>query len=58
MVQETTVHTDIIGGLSVVLNLPNAVTLPHAVVTPAVKLFSLLLNNCNFASVMNYNINI
>lgn len=35
---------------SVALNLPNAVTL---VVTPTIKSFSLLLHNCNFATVMN-----
>lgn len=35
------------------LNLPNAVTLntvPH-VVSPAIKLFLVLLNNCNFVTV-------
>ena len=43
------------------LNLPNAATfntVPHAVVTPATKLFSLLLHNDNFVTVMNYNVNI
>lgn len=38
-----------------VLNLPNAGILnsvPPAVVTPEIKLFSLLLHNCNFAIVM------
>jgi hypothetical protein len=38
---------------SVVLNLPKAVTLntlTHVVLTPTVKLFSLLHPNCNFAS--------
>lgn len=41
------------------LNLPYAVTAPHVVVTtPTMKLFSLLLHNCNFAADMNYNINI
>lgn len=44
----------------VVLNLPNAAilyfTVPN-VVTPNQKLFSLLLHNFNFATVMNNNIN-
>lgn len=41
---------------SVVLNFPNATTFiiaPHAVVTPAINLFSLLLHNSDFATVMN-----
>jgi hypothetical protein len=33
-------------------------TVPHVVVTLTVKLFSLLLHNCNFAIVMKHNINI
>ena len=33
-------------------------TAPHVVVTPAIKLFSLLLLNCNFATVMDHNVNI
>ena len=33
-------------------------TVPHVVVTPTIKLFSLLLHNCNFATVMNNNANI
>ena len=40
---------------SVLPNLPNAETLnrlPHAVVTPTVKLCVLLLHNCNFAIVL------
>jgi hypothetical protein len=48
----------------VVLNLPDAVTdpfntaVPHVMVTPpTAKLFSFLLQNCNFATVMNCNIN-
>lgn len=42
-------------------NLPNGSTLntvPHGVVTPDHKIISLLLYNCNFATVMNHNINI
>ena len=41
---------------AVVLNLPNAVTLntvSQVVVTPTIKLFSLLLHNCNLL-VMNH----
>jgi hypothetical protein len=33
-------------------------TVPHVVVTPNIKLFSLLLHNCNFASVLNCSVNI
>jgi hypothetical protein len=33
-------------------------TVPHVVVTPIVKSFSLLLHNWNFATVMNRSINI
>ena len=29
---------------------------PHAVVTPNIELFSLLLHNCNFATGMNPNV--
>nr|KAF6392725.1 hypothetical protein mPipKuh1_007903 [Pipistrellus kuhlii] len=39
---------------AVVLNLSNATTfntVPHVVVTPIIKLFSLLLHNCNFSTV-------
>ena len=46
---------------SVVLNLPTVVTfntVPPAVVTPNHKLILLLLHNCNFATVMDHNINI
>lgn len=43
---------------AVVLNLPNAVTLPQVVVTHNHKMISLLLHNSNFATVMNYNVNI
>jgi hypothetical protein len=32
-------------------------TVPYVVVTPAIKLLSLLLHNCNFATVMNHNVN-
>ena len=42
-------------------HLPNAwssSTVPHVVVTPSIKLFLLLLHNCNFATVMNCNVNI
>lgn len=43
----------------VVLNLPNAsLKIVQAAVTPTIKLFSLLHQNCNFASVMNGYINI
>lgn len=31
-------------------------TVPHAVVTPSIKLFSLLLYNCNFVTVMNHDV--
>jgi hypothetical protein len=31
---------------------------PHVVVTSNYKLFLLLLDNCNFATVINYNVNI
>lgn len=46
---------------AVLLNYPNAVpfnTVPHAVVTPTVELFSLLHHNYNFATIMNCNVNI
>jgi hypothetical protein len=46
---------------AVILNLPNAMTLYtvyHAVVTPTIKLFSMLLHNYNFASAINHDINI
>ena len=46
---------------SVVLSLPNAAALcvvPRVVVTPNTKLFLLLLHNCDFATVMNLNVNI
>jgi hypothetical protein len=33
-------------------------TVPHAVVTPNHKIISLKLHNCNFAAVMNQNVNI
>ena len=32
-------------------------TVPHVVVTSNHKIISLLLHNCNFATVMNYNVN-
>jgi len=32
-------------------------TVLHVMVTPIVKLFPLLLHNCNFATVMSHNIN-
>jgi hypothetical protein len=38
---------------TVVLNLPDGVTLLHVVVTPNYKIISLLLHNCKFATVMN-----
>jgi hypothetical protein len=45
----------------VVLNFPNAAilfkTVPHVVVTANYKIL-LLLHNCNFATVLNHNINI
>jgi hypothetical protein len=40
-----------------VLNLPNAVTLPHVVVTPNHKTISWLLPNCYFATAMICNVN-
>jgi hypothetical protein len=43
---------------AVVLNLPNPTTFqysPHVVAKPNIKLFSLLLHNYNFATVMNLN---
>ena len=45
----------------VVLNLLKAVTLytvSHVVVTSTIKLFLLLLHNCNVATVMNRNVNV
>jgi hypothetical protein len=44
----------------VVLSLPNDTTntVLHDVVTPAIKLFLLLLYSCNFANVKNSNVNI
>ena len=45
---------------AVALNLPNAATLnsvPHAVVTPNHKIISLLLRNCDFATVMKRDVN-
>jgi len=40
---------------SVVLNIPNAVTVPHVVVTPpTIKLF----HNRNFATIVNCKVNI
>jgi hypothetical protein len=41
---------------SVVLKLPNAVL--HVVETPTTQFFLLLLCNCNFATVVNHNVNI
>ena len=46
---------------SVVLSLPNARnfnTVLHAVVTPTIKLFVLLLHACNFATIIIHNVNI
>jgi hypothetical protein len=47
---------------AVVLNLPNAVTIELQFLMlwwpPSIKLFFLLLHNCNFATVMNHNVNI
>jgi hypothetical protein len=43
---------------SVVLNLPNAVTLLLLWWPPTIKLFSLLLHNCKFATIMICDINI
>ena len=31
---------------------------PHVVVTPNHKIIALMLHNCNFATVMNHNVNI
>ena len=48
------------GTRPVVLNLPNAVTLeygsPCCGDPPTTRLFSLLLHNCNFATVINQNV--
>jgi hypothetical protein len=33
-------------------------TVPHVVVTPKHKMISILLHNYNFATVINYNVNI
>lgn len=33
-------------------------TVPHVTVTPITKLFSLILHNCDFATVMKCNVNI
>jgi hypothetical protein len=40
-------------------NLPNAAfsTVHHVVLTPTIKLFSLLNHDCNFAAVVNGNVN-
>lgn len=49
------------GSSAVVLSLPKAATfsaVPHVVVTPTIKLFSLLLDNCNFSTVISHNVNI
>ena len=32
-------------------------TVPPVAMTPTIKLFSLLLHNCNFATVMKYDVN-
>ena len=49
-----------LGSRAVVSNLPNAVTLeygsPCCGDPPTTRLFSLLLHNCNFATVMNHNV--
>lgn len=44
--------------LSTFLLLRTFTTVPHVVVTRAMKLFLLLCHNCDFASVMNCNVNI
>ena len=47
--------------MTVALNLPKVDPIiydPHVVVTPNHKIILLLLNNCNFATDMNSNINI
>ena len=64
--QSVTRNPVVWGSRAVLLNLPNAVTLYlvqlvlHVEVTPPtlMKLFLLLLHNCNFATAMNCNINI
>ena len=33
-------------------------TVPHVVLTPTIKIFSLLLYYCNFSTVVNHNVNI
>lgn len=46
---------------AVVLSLPDAVTLytvPHVIVTPTIASLSLLFHSCNFATIMNCNVNI
>ena len=45
---------------AVIFNPPNAEffnTVPHVVVTPTIKIFLLQPHNCNFAIVMNQNVN-
>jgi hypothetical protein len=59
----THTYTYILGFRTEVLNLPNAACNPliqfiYGMVTPTIKLFPLLLHNCNFATVMNHNVNI
>ena len=46
---------------TVVPNLPDAATfniVPHVAVTPTIKLFSFLLHNCTFATVVHHDVNI
>jgi len=43
--------------VSTFLMLPPFHTAPCVVVTPTIKLFLLLLHKCNFATVLNYNVN-
>lgn len=45
-------------GFSTFLMLQPSNTVSHVVVTTDYKFISLLLHNCNFASVMNHNVNI
>lgn len=47
--------------ISVALNFPNMRlfhTVPHAVVALTIKLFPLLVHKCNFATILNCNVNI
>ena len=44
--------------LSTFLMLQPLNTVPHVVLTPTIRLFLLLLHNCNFATAIDQNVNI